>query len=109
MVRTLRRSPLDTNLTKWLSKCEGWLHKSKRKRQLQGEYDANKCEIKEHGKENQIRIVECKNETKQEHNTKSKSGMTNGRREEGRRNLMWWIWEREHVTWNVIGLQDKCC
>ena len=23
MVRTLRRSPLDTNLTKWLSKCEG--------------------------------------------------------------------------------------
>jgi len=33
MVRTLRRSPLDTNLTMWLSKCECSLQKSKRKRQ----------------------------------------------------------------------------
>jgi len=73
MVRTLRRSPLDTNLTKWLSKREGSLHKSKRKRQLQGEYDANRCEIKEHGKESQIRIAEWKNETKQEHNTRVKA------------------------------------
>jgi len=76
MVRTLRRSPLDTNLTNWLSKCEGSLHKSKRKRQLQGEYDANRCGIREHEKESQIRIFEWKNETKQEHNTKSKSEMT---------------------------------
>ena len=88
MVRTLRRSPLDTNLTKWLSKCEGSLHKSKRNKQLQGEYDGNRCEIKEHEKENQIRIVEWKNETKQEDNTKSKNEMTNGRRGEGRRKLM---------------------
>jgi len=76
MVRTLRKSPLDRNLTKWLSKCEGSLPKSKRKRKLQGEYDAKRCGIKEHGKESQIRISEWKNETKQEHNTKSKSGMT---------------------------------
>jgi len=72
MVKTLRRSPLDTNLTKWLSKCECLLHKSKRKRQLQGEYDANWCRIKEHEKENQIRIVEWKNEAKQEHNIRVK-------------------------------------
>ena len=64
MVRTLRRSPLDTNLTKWLSKCEGSLHKSKRKRQLQGEHDANRCKIKEHEKENQRNIVERNKETK---------------------------------------------
>ena len=31
MVRTLRRFPLDTNLTKWLSKCEGSLQKGKEK------------------------------------------------------------------------------
>jgi len=73
MVRTLKRSPLDTNLTKWFSKCEVSLHKSKRKRQLQGEYDANRCGIKEHGKQNQIRIVEWKNERKQEHNTRVKA------------------------------------
>jgi len=56
MVRSLRRSPLDTNLTKWLSKCESLLHKSKRKRQLEGENDAKMCKIKEHGKENQIEL-----------------------------------------------------
>jgi len=55
--------------------CKSSLHKSKRKRQLQGEYDANRCIIKEHEKESQIRIVEWKNETKQENNTASKSGM----------------------------------
>jgi len=68
--------------------CEGSLHKSKRKRQLQGEYDANRCRIEEHVKERQIRISEWKNETKQEHNTRVKNGMTNGRRDEGRRKLM---------------------
>jgi len=50
-MRTLRRSPLDTNLTKQLSKCDGSLHKSKRKRQLYGEHDARRCEIKEQGQE----------------------------------------------------------
>jgi len=49
--------------------------RAKGKRQLQGEYDDNWCRIKEHEKEIQIRIVEWKNETKQEHNTKG--GMTN--------------------------------
>jgi len=88
MVRNLRRSPLDTNLTKWLSKCEGSLHKSKRKRQLKGEYDADSCGIKEHRKESKIRITKWKNETKQEHNTRVK-------------------WN--HATWSVVGLQDKCC
>jgi len=70
MVRTLRRSPLDTNLTKWLSKCEGSLHKSKRKRQLQGEHDANRCGIKEHEKETQIELSNGNKETKQEHKNK---------------------------------------
>ena len=51
MVRTLRRSLLDTNLTKWLSKCEGSLHKSKRKRQLYGEHGVRRCGIKEQGQE----------------------------------------------------------
>ena len=70
MVRTLRRSPLDTNLTKWLSKCEGSLHKSKSKRQLQGEHDANRCEIKEREKESQIELPNGYKETKQEHKNK---------------------------------------
>ena len=61
------------NLTKWLSKCESSLHKNKRKRQVQGEYDANRCGIKEHEKESQIRIAEWKNETKQVHNTRVKA------------------------------------
>jgi len=34
MVRTQRRSPLDTNLTKWLSKREGSLLEGKRKIQV---------------------------------------------------------------------------
>jgi len=34
MVRTLRRFPLDTNLTKWLSKCEGSLQKGKEKKTI---------------------------------------------------------------------------
>jgi len=33
-VRTLRRFPLDTNLTKWLSKCEGSLQKGKEKKPI---------------------------------------------------------------------------
>ena len=75
MVRTLRISPLDTNLTKWLSKCEGSLHKSKSKRQLYGEHDGRRCEIKEQGKETK---QNCRMETrkpKQEHDIKSKNGM----------------------------------
>ena len=51
MVRTLRISPLDTNLTKWLSMREGSLHKSKRKIQLYGEHDARRGELKEQGQE----------------------------------------------------------
>ena len=45
--------------------------------------------------------------TKQEHDTKSKKWNDNGRKDEGRRKLMWWIWEVEHATWSVICLQDK--
>ena len=52
-MKTLGKSPLDINLTKWLSRCEGSFHKGKRKRQLQGEHDANRCRIKEHEKESQ--------------------------------------------------------
>jgi len=33
-MKTLGKSPLDINLTKWLSRCEGSFHKGKRKRQL---------------------------------------------------------------------------
>jgi len=39
-VRTLRRFPLNTNLTKWLSKCEGSLQKDKEKN--------TRAKIKEH-------------------------------------------------------------
>jgi len=70
MVRILRRSPLDRNLTKWLSKCEGSLQKSKRKRQLQGEHDGNRCGINEHEKESQIELPNGNKETKQEHKNK---------------------------------------
>jgi len=34
MVRTLKRFPLDTSLTKWLSKCEGSLQKGKEKKTI---------------------------------------------------------------------------
>jgi len=34
MVRILRRFPMDTNLTKWLSKCEGSLQKGKEKKTI---------------------------------------------------------------------------
>ena len=37
MVRTQKRSPLDRNLTKWLSKCEGSLLKGKGKIQVYGD------------------------------------------------------------------------
>jgi len=40
-VKTLGKSPLDINLTNWLSRCEGSFHKGKRKTQLNGEYDDN--------------------------------------------------------------------
>jgi len=39
MVRTQRRSPLDTYLTKWLSKCEGYLLEDKEKNTIYGEDD----------------------------------------------------------------------
>ena len=38
MVRTQRRSLLDTNLTKWLSKCEGSLLEGKGKIQVYGDW-----------------------------------------------------------------------
>jgi len=38
-LETQRRLPLDTNITKWLSKCEGSLLEGKEKRQLYGEDD----------------------------------------------------------------------
>jgi len=41
MVRTLRKFPLDTNLTKWLSKYEGSLQKGKEKKQLYGDDDVH--------------------------------------------------------------------
>ena len=41
MVRTQRRSPLNTNLTKWLSKCEGSLLKGKRKIQVNVDWTWN--------------------------------------------------------------------
>ena len=36
---TQRRSPLDTNLTKWLSKCEGSLLEGTKKNTIYGDYD----------------------------------------------------------------------
>jgi len=36
MVRNPKKFPLDTNLTKWLSKCEGSLLEGKQKTQLYG-------------------------------------------------------------------------
>jgi len=48
-VRTQRRFLLDTNLTKWLSKCEGSLLEGKEKTQY-GDYD-DECKLgkwKEH-------------------------------------------------------------
>jgi len=39
MVRTQRRCPLDTNLTKWLSKCEGSVLEGKEKSTIYGEDD----------------------------------------------------------------------
>ena len=50
------------------------------KRQLQGEHDSNGCEIKKHERTNQIRISEWKNETKQEHNIKSKKRNDKGKK-----------------------------
>jgi len=40
-VKTYEKSPLDINLTKWLSRRESSFHKGKRKTQLYGEYDDN--------------------------------------------------------------------
>jgi len=37
MVITLGKFPLDTNLTKWLSRCEGAFYKGKNKKTLYGE------------------------------------------------------------------------
>ena len=43
MVRILGRFPLDTNLIKWLSKCEGALQKNNEKRQLYLDNDDARC------------------------------------------------------------------
>jgi len=37
MVMTLGKFPLDTNLTKWLSRCESAFHKGKDKKILYGD------------------------------------------------------------------------
>jgi len=51
MVRTLRRFLLDTNLTKWLSKCESSLHKDKEKNDNYMVIDDERRKLIEHGKE----------------------------------------------------------
>ena len=107
-VRTQRRSPLDTNLTKWLNKCEGSLLEGKGKIQEYGDWWwMEKCkrawkEKQEHN-ENQI-----DKGWKQEHkNTKIKGIMERMEEMKERKSLCDGR-EVDHATWSVVFLQDKC-
>jgi len=63
-----RRSPLDTNLTKWLSKCEGSLLEDKGKNSIYGDYDDD-CGIERALNEENIKgDNQMKKRNKQEHN-----------------------------------------
>jgi len=53
MVRTQRRSPLHTNLTKWLSKCEGSLLEAKEKYKYMVIDDEGQ-KLNEHGRKHKI-------------------------------------------------------
>jgi len=67
-------SPLDINLTKWLSRCEGSFNKGKRKTQLNGDDDdkiKGRNHIKKQEQEEQNRIDICKElKDKEERNMK---------------------------------------
>jgi len=68
---TQRRFPLDTNLTKWLSKCEGSLLHGKRKTQLYGEM-MMRCENLKQYKRSSNKIMTEGERGKQEHEWKGK-------------------------------------
>ena len=107
-VITQRWSPLDTNLTKWLSKCEGLFLEDKGKIQEYGDWRWRaKCkrawkEKQEHN-ENQI-----DKGWKQEHKNTQINGIMERMEEVKERKSLCDGREVDHTTWSVVFLQDKC-
>ena len=75
-MKTLGKFLLDINLTKWLSRCEGSFHKAKGKDNYKVKMMLEGSKLKNKEEKPKLNFRMETRKTKQEHDTKSKNGMT---------------------------------
>ena len=97
---------LDTNLTKWLSKCEcSFSREQKRKHNIRCEYD-DIGGIKEHRRYNEAIWNQNKGRDKENKKWK-KSGAKKERKRWRDEESLWKNELRSHVTWKDESFQDE--